>query len=89
MDSLLCSQETASASEPGLLITAYRMNSPKRLALVIVNPGPSDVQTVVTLPGGGRAVDAETGAVVSAGGDRISNLAVKRHDFRLLTLQQD
>ena len=83
------SQETASASEPGLLITAYRMNSPKRLALVIVNPGPSDVQTVVTLPGGGRAVDAETGAVVSAGGDRISNLAVKRHDFRLLTLQQD
>ena len=82
------SQATASASKPGLFITAYRMHSPKRLTLVIVNPGAADVQTDVAVPGGGRAIDAETAAVVSAGGERISNLVVKRHDFRLLTLEE-
>ena len=43
--------------------------------------------TDITVPGGGKAVDAETGAVISASGDKISNLTVKRHDFRLLTLE--
>ena len=81
------SQTTARAGKPGLLITAYRMNDPKRLTLVVVNPGPADVMTDITVPGGGKAVDAETGAVISASGDKISNLTVKRHDFRLLTLE--
>ncbi|HXR48711.1 MAG TPA: glycoside hydrolase domain-containing protein [Candidatus Limnocylindrales bacterium] len=81
------SQKTAWAGQPGLLITAYRTSSPKGLTLVVVNPGPADVTTDITVPGGGKALDAETGAVISASGDKISNLTVKRHDFRLLTLE--
>ncbi len=81
------SQTTAQAGKRGLLITAYRLNAPKRLTLVVVNPGPADVQTDITVPGGGKAIDVETGAVVSTGGGRISNLTVKRHDFRLLLLE--
>ncbi|SPE60251.1 hypothetical protein SBV1_400007 [Verrucomicrobia bacterium] len=80
------SQAVASASQPGLLITAYRMDSPKRLSLVVVNPGPSDVQADITVPGCDKATDLETDTAFSFAGGRIANLTVKRHDFRLVIL---
>jgi len=81
------SRNTASASSSDLLITAYRMSSLKQLSLVVVNPTPADVTTDITVPSGGKAVDAETGNVVSAVDGQIANLSVKRHDFRLLILE--
>jgi hypothetical protein len=54
-----------------------------------VNPTEKDITTDVDVPGlpGGKATDDETGQSLSTGGKQIAGLVVKRHDFRLITLQ--
>jgi hypothetical protein len=83
------SQSTAQADQPGLLITAYRYDANKKLTLVIVNPGPSDIQSDIQVPGSpaGQAIDDETGKTISGNGRQIRGITVKRHDFRLLTIE--
>jgi hypothetical protein len=83
------SEKTAAATQPGLLITAYAFDKGKRLTLVVVNPGPTDITTDINAPAapGGKAIDAESDAVVSDGGKQIRNVTVKRHDFRLLIME--
>jgi hypothetical protein len=83
------SDKLATAAQPGLLISGYQLDDSKRLTLVIVNPGATDTQSDIAVPGfhATKAVDAETGDAVSDGGKPISGLTIKRHDFRLLTLE--
>ena len=83
------SAKTAAAVQPGLLITAYRLDDSRRLTLAIVNPGPADIRSEILVPGfvGGKAIDDESGAQLPGGGPRLAALTVKRHDFRLITLE--
>ncbi len=83
------SGKTAVAAKSGLLITAYSFDEGKRLGLVIVNPGDKEITSDISAPAapGGKAIDAETDAVVSDNGKLIRNVTVKRHDFRLLVLE--
>jgi hypothetical protein len=83
------SSKIAVASQPGLLITGYQLDGGKRLTLVIVNSGPTDITTDITAPAGpgGKAIDAESDAVLSDHGNQIPNVTIKHHDFRLLTLE--
>lgn len=83
------SAETAAAVEPGLLISAYRFDDSKRLTLAIVNPGPADIRSEILVPGftATTATDDETGAPLANDGPRLRALTVKRHDFRLITLE--
>ncbi len=84
------SQGTATATQPGLLITAYQLVDSRRLTLVIVNPGPTDIHTDIVVPGaraGAKVVDDETQKPLNCAGDRVGGLTVKTHDFRLITLE--
>ena len=83
------SEKMASADQPGLLISAYILDGGKRATLVVVNPGQNDITADLTAPvsPGGKATDAETGAVLSDNGKQIPKLTVKRHDFKLISLE--
>jgi hypothetical protein len=82
------SNKTATATESGLLISGYSFDGGKRLSLIVVNPGDSDVTTDVSAPAApaGAAIDAETGSVISEASRQIQKVKIKRHDFRLVIL---
>ena len=82
------SQKTAAADKPAVLITAYKNDQALRLTLVVVNPGKEDVETDITVSGGIKAVDSETGAELPVSGGKIGKVAVKRHELRLISVEQ-
>jgi hypothetical protein len=83
------SEKIAKASEAGLLISGYQLDDTHRLTLVVVNPTEKDITTDIDVPAlsGGKATDDESGQSLTAGGKQIAGLVVKRHDFKLITLQ--
>jgi hypothetical protein len=85
------SQPVAAASQNGLLLSAYANAQTGRLILVVVNPDKAAVQTDIQLKGDGKfasARDAETDQPAPLDGNRLTQLQVAGHDFRLIIVER-
>ena len=82
------SQKTALADNASILISVYANEAAKRLTLVVVNPGGQDVESDIKVPGAVKAVDIETNAELPSRDGTIGKVAVKRHEWCSISVEQ-